>query len=444
MKTKPAKDSPGVKSSLRLKRWAADVLNQVEQLSGEEKFPEALELLLPLLRQFPHEITVLTSAVNLFDNTGMPWHRIHYLQRAADIDRTLLLDLVQSCAELGLTVLSMQALRRMMKYIRDPQELDQFRALLAIAESDIQPVIRVFALNQRSGEEGLRLMEEAQIALHMLDYPVCIQLNLQSAKNLKNFPPPLNNLSLAYFSTGQWKHAIQITRGVLESRSNDFQAQANLIHFLAWSGGLPEAQSLWNQIRKTRPTDDNTRRKLIETAAIIEDDQVVYELLHSQKIRDLDQQARFYLAVAEANLGKFGSRQKLFRLAAEGYPVAREILTALKNGKKGRGYSERFSYKQAAEFLPDELRSFYAQVEGSEDQAGLSKKSKERAARYPQLILSARKLIYEEDLPEAGCQLLFDVATPESFAILRNFGTGQVGGKQARMHALKLDYYTDW
>jgi len=438
MKHKISQHKPTGSNSIRSNDRIKEVLTNISALCSEGKRKETFELLLPLLRQFPRDVSVLKTAVDVYDSFGLPWNKIYYLRQLAEVDPNLLLWLAQSYEELQLSVLSLQTLRRIEKMIRDPQELEKIRMLISVAENEIQPVVHTFAKNRQTAELGLKLMEEAQIALHLSNNKDCIELNLRASRELPNFPPPLNNLSLAYFFSGQWKHAIQITRGVLKNHPNNLQAQANLIHFLAWTGGLPEAQEIWKQIRILAPTNENTFRKFVETAAIMEDDETIFKLLRPHDYETLDEQSRFYLAVAEANLGKSSARKKFRALANQGYPGAQEILIAIRNGKKGRGFYERFSYKISSEYLPAELHNLLNESKKNETLDSLSNKLKQQASRYPQLILAAKKLIYEEDMSEAGCQLLVDIASPESYTVLREFGMGQVGDKQARIHALNL------
>jgi tetratricopeptide (TPR) repeat protein len=99
--------------------------------------------------------------------------------------------------------------------------------------------------------------------------------------------------------------------------------------------------------------------------------------------------------------------------------------------------SSRFSYTHVSELLPTEL---IAQIENLgkdiEPIQHWEKTVKQLAERHPQIVLAAKKLIYEEDMAEAGCELLAQIGSPRSFAVLRKFGLGQVGDDQNRTKAL--------
>jgi tetratricopeptide (TPR) repeat protein len=58
------------------------------------------------------------------------------------------------------------------------------------------------------------------------------------------------------------------------------------------------------------------------------------------------------------------------------------------------------------------------------------------AKRFPQIVLTAEKLILEENLPEGGMAILATVGTPAAYAALRRFGLSQAGDEQIRMQAL--------
>jgi Tfp pilus assembly protein PilF len=58
------------------------------------------------------------------------------------------------------------------------------------------------------------------------------------------------------------------------------------------------------------------------------------------------------------------------------------------------------------------------------------------AARFPQIVLMAEKMIWEDDQPDAGVTILSTVATPAAYAALRRFGSSQAGEDGVRMRAL--------
>ena len=57
------------------------------------------------------------------------------------------------------------------------------------------------------------------------------------------------------------------------------QALSNAIRYLAWTGREAEAAPVWERLRTITPDNDDARLKTAEAAAIMEDDERVYELL---------------------------------------------------------------------------------------------------------------------------------------------------------------------
>ena len=231
----------------------AEIIANAAALAAAGKFPEALRLILPLTVQYPRDVAVLTTAAEIYARQGDPWRQLDYMRRAAAYDRTVLPALDEIYLFLDLRMLRVQNLRHIIKQTRDPQALAAAKLKAEIAEASLRTMTGFLGKNQRYIEEGLRLMEEAQVALHTRDFPRSIQLNLQSAKILPDFPPPLNNLSLAYFYSGQWKHAIQIARNVIQIDPDNIQARANLIQYLFWTGSESEAASLWDELKQVHP-----------------------------------------------------------------------------------------------------------------------------------------------------------------------------------------------
>jgi tetratricopeptide (TPR) repeat protein len=60
------------------------------------------------------------------------------------------------------------------------------------------------------------------------------------------------------------------------------------------------------------------------------------------------------------------------------------------------------------------------------------------ASRFPQIVLMAEKLIWEEMQPDAGFAILATVGTPAAYKALRHFALGQAGDDDVRMRALSM------
>ena len=421
------------------------VLEQAEELIQAGKPGDVLQLLLPLAQRFRRDADVQYYLGLAHSQVGDLWDSIPYYRNALELSRDadLWIPLGFLYLDLDLEVLGLHALRRAMRHHPTHPLLEDVHQMLPGIEAQILLIADSLNLPANVTEEGLRLMEEGQIALQNHDYLQCIAINRKAIKLLKTFPAPHNNLSLALFFHGQPQEAIQTARQVLQNDPENVQAMANLIRFLAWSGQETEARTLWNVLKQQPINLDDLRMKALEAAAIIEDDQMVLHL--AQKLKPDDQtdqgfilQAQFYQAIAEANLGMPSARRSLSRLKDQG-SLIEEVLKALKQGQTGLGWAQRFPYFTLADLMP--MTEFDAFIKLLERQKKTSpqrfRKEVERfAARFPQLVLIGKKIILEQLQDEAGIQFLKAIGTPAAYAALREFGLSQRGSDEARRRAM--------
>ena len=151
--------------------------------------------------------------------------------------------------------------------------------MIALLEADVGAVASQLKLSVDKMELGLRYLEEGQRALHRGDFRDCIARNRKAVQLLGNWPPPHNNLALALFFDGQPQQAIATARHVLAQEPDNLQALSNAIRFLAWTGQAEGARTLWPQLQQITPQDNNDRLKKVEAAAVLGEDEYVYELL---------------------------------------------------------------------------------------------------------------------------------------------------------------------
>ncbi|MBN1146616.1 MAG: tetratricopeptide repeat protein [Anaerolineales bacterium] len=419
---------------------------QAEELIQSGKPGQAIELLKPLAERFKRDGNLQYHLGYAYTKAGDDWQGIAHYRKALELlrDPGLCIPLGYLYLNLEFQALGLDALRRAIRHDPGHPLLKEALQNLPLLEEEISALANMLNLPVNVAEEGLQLMEEGQIALHDGDYSRCIHINRKAIKILGNFPPPHNNLSLAQFFSGQPQAAIQTARQVLENYPDNIQAMANLIRFLAWSGQESEAREYWEKLRQQTPAIPDQQIKMLEAAAMIEDDQMVYRLAievepEFAENRYFAQQISLYRAIAEANLGmRPASRKKLNQLKEEVH-WANDILKAVKNGQPGLGWSPRFPYFHASELIP--MWEFEAFVEILKRQDSVSPKRFRRdieqfAARFPQIVLVGKKTIIEDQQFEAGIRLLEAIGSPAAYAVLREFGLSQVGSDEARRQAL--------
>ncbi|HHJ06528.1 MAG TPA: tetratricopeptide repeat protein, partial [Anaerolineae bacterium] len=346
----------------------------------------------------------------------------------------------------GLTALSLRAHTQIQKHnLEDPEET---RALIEMLRDDIEGMAASQNVSVRQAEQGLRYMEEAQIALHAKEYQTSINLNRKSIDLLKDWPPPHNNLAMALFYNGRPEEAIAEARLTLQKHPQNIQALSGIIRYLAWSGNRDEAEEYWPPLKDLQPSGDISLHKKAEAAAILDKDEAVYQTLHpfvgsylniSKNAPDILLQAHFFTAIAEANTGRQKeAKQRLKRLKRH-FPWTKKLLSALYNGKPGPGNSNRYPYFHSSEMLPRARLEEFADIVRREDRLSetqFKQKVQAFAQRFPQIILVAEKFIWEEDMVDGGIMTLSLIGTPAAYQALYRFATSQAGDDDLRMNAL--------
>ena len=422
--------------------------HHADDLIAQGRAREATESLKPMLESHPHIPDLHYYLGYAHAKAGDVWTGIDEYEQAMKLrpDPGLWLPLASLYMEAGLHLYALRAFRHVIEQPLDFPGIEGIHATVVLLEQDVAAMTHSLGVSAQRAEEGLFYLEAGQRALHRQDYPACIAANQRAIKALGNWPPPHNNLSLALFFDGQPDKAIATARKVLAQDPNNAQALGNAIRFLAWTGHETEARALWIGLKEIAPQDPGERLKVAETAAILDEDESVYQLLRplgksggaQAALPELAGRVRFLLAIAEANTGRHEARRHL--RALQNYdPRAREFLAALKAGRPGPNWAERFPYFHPAQFLPEQRIEEFIELVGRKDKMRprLFHREVERfVARFPQIIKVAEKLIWEENQPEAGATILNTIATPTANAVLRRLGLSQVGPDNMRMEVL--------
>jgi len=427
-------------SKQRPKADLSRALARADRLIERDRAREAIELLEPFLKSHPREADLHYYAGYARAKAGDIWSALVEYERAQELSRKLdyQLPLVSLYIELGLNAHGLRALRQIAKHQMDlPLDLDA-PGMVAAMEQDMADFAREHNLTTRQAEKGLRDMERGQIELHQNNFPASIAASRRAIESLGDWPPSHNNLSLALFWDGQPEEAIAVVQRTLSSHPDNVHALGNGIRFLTWNGRKDEARALWPRLEKITPQNHDIRRKIVEAGAILGEDETVYQLLHAAPDEyELSQQERYFLSVAEANTGQHRAARRHWRALRKEIPGANDLLAALKAGRPGPGWAERYPYFHSVELVPRRELDELVELVASDDDGGRRRNQIERfAARFPQIVLLAEKLIWEEDQFDAGLAFLTALATPTAYAALRRFGLSQAGEDNARTQAL--------
>jgi tetratricopeptide (TPR) repeat protein len=427
-----------------------ETLKRIDELIAADRPREAIALLEPLLKAYPRLAKVRYYFGLAYVEAGDLWRGLQEYEEAMHLSRDpdLWLPLAWMYLNLELNVHALQAFRQALRQGVDESEIDAVRHVVADLEESVQEMSRTLGCPLPQVEQGLRRLEEGIRSLQGGDYGASITANRHAAKLLPGWPPARNNLSLALFFDGQPQEAITIGRQVLAQDPENIQALSNAIRFLAWTGQEDAAKSLWTQLRAIEPRDDGELFKMVEAAAVLEQDEFVYERLNPldrsgpgrARKTALPRAIEFCLAVAEANLGKRTARRRLKALQ-ESVPGAGDLLAALNAGQPGLGWAERYPYFRVAELIPQRRMEEFIDLIGRQDQMPDQRFHSQMARfaeRFPQFVLAAEKMIWEEKQPEAGIGLLASLGNPAAYAALRRFALSQAGDDEMRLQALGI------
>jgi len=427
-------------------------LHRAENLVEHNRPQDAIDLLEPLLESHPRAADLHYHLGYAYIQVGRILDALDRYEQAMSLRRDP--DQWLSVALLYLQAgLNMHALRACRQILRRPPEgtnLDAVRSTVAAMEKDFQNLADDLGFSLSRVERGLYLHDEAQQALQRQDYAGCITANRRAMRFLGDWPPLLNNLSLALFTDGQPQEAIALAQRVIASHPDNVQALSNAIRYLAWTGQRAEAQALWVRFRETTPEDDNLRLKMAEAAAVMDDDERVYQLLKplddkqgiQSDIPGLGQRMSVFLAVAEANLGKPEAPRRLKTLS-NNRPALKDWLQALQEGRPGPGWAERFPYFHLSDLLPSARLKEFLDLLDTEKESPPDRFRREVARfvqQFPQIVMFAEKTIWEEKQPSVGIGILEAIDTPSAHAALRRFGLSQAGKDEDRMAALQALY----
>lgn len=411
---------------------------------------EAIDLLQPLITSHPDEADLHALLGQAWAHLGDPWVALSELEAAWTLshDPAFLLPQAVLCLEVELSVHALRAFRKMIEEEAPTPMMNEVRATVASLEEDLTRAGRRLSIPIDKLERGLYHMEEGRRALGLEDYQAAIAANRRAIRLLGDYPPPHNNLSQALFLDGQTREAVNEARQVLSNYPENVQALSNAIRYLAWIGREEEARDLWTRLGQVTPQGPNERLKKAEAAAVLAEDEQVYQILkpldESTAAEDVAphtmRRAQRVMAIAEANTGRRqAARRRLRALRQEADPFAAEYLSALEEGRPGLGWAETFPYFHLSELIPSGQIEAFLDLAGQEDEMSprrFRRRIERFAERFPQIVQVGEKTIWEEQRPDAGITMLMTIGTAEAYAIIRRFALSQAGDDEDRLEAL--------
>ena len=427
-------------------------LDRADDLISDGRAQAAIELLEPFLEFHSRKADLHYYLGYARAKSGDTWAALPGYERAQELskDPSYWSILASLYLEVGLRIHALRALRQAIKHQNDFPLVENMHNIAAALERDLAEIADRLDRPVSQTEEGLYRMERGRRALAETDYPAAITTSRNAIKLLGDWPPPHNNLSLALFWSGQPEEAIAIARRVLLRYPDNIHALGNAIRYLAWTGREDEARDLWDRLKIISPSDDDLRRKIVEAAAILDEDEYIYQLLRplagvkpgpARTDRPFQVSARehFHLAVAEANTGRRRDARRRLQALRRDWSGADDLLQSLEAKEAGAGWSDRFPYFHSSALVPkDEMKKLIELAQRRSDLPveRFRREMEQLVARFPQVIRMAEKMILEENQPDAGISILSNIGTTEAYDALRRFALSQVGEDDVRTNAL--------
>ncbi|TEU17156.1 MAG: tetratricopeptide repeat protein [Anaerolineales bacterium] len=425
--------------------------DRVDTLILKGRAQKAVELLEPFLETYPREAELHYYLGYARAKAGDTWSAISSYERAQELgDSSYWLPLGSLCLEVGLQVHALRAFRQAIRHQGDFPPIGDAPGIVAALEEDLTELAHSLNLPPERAEKGLYQMERGRRALAENDFSASIAASRQAIQLLGDWPPSHNNLSLALFWSGQPEEAIASARRVLRHDPNNYHALSNSIRYLAWTGREDEAREPWARLKAIPISDDDTRHKIVEAAAVLDEDEFVYRALRplagtgfdaarTRGALELTVQEQYFLAAAEANTGRRGGGARRGGGGAKDRPGPKKMRNAREAGPPGPGGAERFPYFYSVDLLPkSEIEKLVALSQRRDDLPArrFESEMKRFVSRFPQVIRMAEKLLIEEGRPDAGIDILMVIGTPEAYRALRRFGQSQLADDDTRLQAL--------
>ncbi|RME82382.1 MAG: tetratricopeptide repeat protein [Caldilineae bacterium] len=437
------------KSFPRLRKRPSELdlaLEKAERLLLQERYAEAIELLEPFSARGVRD-------TRLHVDLGMAYFGVKAMLQAERAYRTALdvsnapslwIPLLLVYTQLGHICLALDAYENARKSGVDLSPYEGLEEAVQEMEEEVNAWAAELNLSYSKTREGIALMEKAQMALDRGQFERAIELNRRSIRKLGNYAPPYNSLAVALFYHGEPEQAIATCRRVLEFEPENILALGGLTLFETWTGRLSEARETWERLKPLRPTTFVEVLRKAEAAAALEEDEEVYRLLSEEPADDAvvfaDEASyrEFYLAVAEANLGRRAEAIRRLRKLRGIVPRTEKYLEALEAGRPGVGWADRYSYFPPAKYMSLEAKEELVQILSSDlDMAERRRRLQRLQQRFPQLLLLARSALWEDKLVLPTIDLLSSLGTPEAHALLREFALGKKGDFEDRMEAVQ-------
>jgi tetratricopeptide (TPR) repeat protein len=422
-------------------------LERARALFEEGKLDEALELAESLVERYPNDCDCRILLGVIYGDLG-DMRAIQHLEVAARLsgrDPEVLLLLGGAYYAAAFHSHALLTFRECLRYELSEQAIERIQAVMADSMRRIEQAAAAYGVSPRKMEHAAHFMEQGRLANELGDYAEGAKASKEAARLVRNWAPPRNNLSLAYFALGQWDEAIATEQEVLETiDAQNVHALANLVRFLAASGKREEAQEYLTRLEQTKANDPDAYIKMAEAYASLEEDQKLYTILKRLQRKGVALSATLlhFLGVASANLGKEQEAlthwKKALRLDPDAFRL-RDYMDFVRRGGRKLAPAYRFPYFAAYNMIPKKAFDDFVESLGS---LAVSEEKTERKVRsfgqkYPYVADLVSDMLWygNENEQEMAIGTLQRLGNERAVAALQAFALSRVGDDSLRMKA---------
>ena len=436
-------------------------LDDLQALVNRKRYKEAYPPLLALNERYPRQVDILyllLHVAGVLQDYKQLVDSGEITCKIAPNDPDVFLALGHAYIHQGRTSFAIQTFEHFLK--RWPQHAE-FEAIQEIVVKAKQLRDEFFQKQGLFGEEAEKLAllhEEIQNNLQRGRHREVRTLVQQALAIKPNFPPALNNLSLAYFLEGNSPKAIETAEKILQFDPGNIHALSNLVRFYCSLGKWEEAREFGERLKASQDDATDKPLKVAEALSFLGDDAGVIAtlsfkstpLLKKADSEEIDIESfaqnnphyQHLLGVASMRLGNEAEARKHWEKAIELGPDtnwAEENLKDLSQPLEARNGPWAFPL---GHWMSHEIHAeLHAQIAKSGKHEGsLGKNLQAFFQRHPE-ILSVLPVILERGDPK-GREFVMGLAgvskMPELYALVDNFVLSSHGSDQQRMEALQL------
>ncbi len=427
-------------------------LNKLEEanflLEGEKYF-EALAFLEDATQKYPSEVRfweLLAAVSNELKDVSTMQKAFVKLTQFQPGNSDGWFGLAYSYALDSRIALAVRGFREFLRRFPDNEYSAEAAEMLEMAEKDLQ--LNLAGFDFPEGDEGIELAclhEEAQILMNQHRFEEAKQTSEKLIRQMPDFVPAYNNLSLIFFMDGEAEKARETANKVLEKQPENYHALANLVRFSVFLGEAEEARKFANRLRPIENDNPDLWIKKIEAFTFAGDDKSVVEVYKEANKKSEfavpESFGKHLAAFAFYQLGKHSQARKIWQEILEDDPnfeFAERNLEEMHLAENERNiFALPLNYWIPARYINDLIAETGKIKDGRNFEKNLSKKLAQFFAENPNIlhVLSILLERGDESAKEFAVNLMSWAATPESFAALEEFAFSQKGSDKMRYQA---------